>query len=560
MQPRRADPVRAAIAALREAMANEAIRRLEISWTLGIAADLALTVVLLVVVFQEAGAVATGLLGAVRMIPAVVSAMLSGAILRRFDGRRLLLAIGLTRTLAAIACSVVIAFHGPILLLFAIAAVAAAAGAPVRPTQATLMPAIARSPGELVAANTAWGMGEGAGALFGPFLAGLLIAAGDPAVAAAAAAVGFIGTAIVAVGLRFEHAEDASGGGDEVGGGLRLREGLAALGRRSVPRWTMLGVYGQVLTRNVLNTLIVVAAIELLDMGEAGVGILNGALGLGGLLGAIFAMTLTRTDQLVRTQAAALAYWGAPIALIGLLPFPIVALTAMIVIGVANAVYDVAIFTIFQRGSSNQERAAIFSVFEGVAGLGAVSGSLLGPVLLEAFGIRGALAVTGAILPVVALFIYGRVGRADRVAVVDEPLAQLLRQVAVFAQLPLTAIERLANGLVEVQYEPGQTLMRQGEPGDRFIVVDSGEVDVSIDGQSVQRLGHAAGVGEIALLRRSPRTATVTALTQVSGVCVDAGTFLAAVSGPAAAAVTERIAESNLRRGLGEPNDVVGAT
>jgi len=344
-------------------------------------------------------------------------------------------------------------------------------------------------------------------------------------------------------------AGDATGGARRAGGGLRLLEGVRALGRRPVPRWTMVGVFAQVMTRGLLTPLTVVAAIELLGMGDAGVGLLNGALGLGGLFGAIFAMSLARSDRLVRTQATSLAYWGAPIAVIGLLPFPAVGLAAMVVIGVANAVFDVAIFTIFQRGTSNDERAPIFSVFEGVAGLGAVAGSLLAPLMLAAFGARGALGVTGAILPIVALVIYGRVWRADRVVVVDEPLLQLLREVSVFSELPLTAIERLADGLVPVAFAAGEVVMRQGEPGDRFVVIESGEVDVAVDGRHLQRLGRGAGVGEIALLRRSARTATVTAVTDVAAFSVDPGTFLAAVSGPAAAAVTERIAAANLQRG-----------
>jgi len=259
-------------------------------------------------------------------------------------------------------------------------------------------------------------------------------------------------------------------------------------------------------------------------------------------------MSLSRSDRLIRTQAGALAYWGAPIAVIGLLPFPAVGLAAMVVIGVANAVFDVAIFTIFQRGTSNEERAPIFSVFEGVAGLGAVTGSLLAPVLLAEFGARGALGVAGSILPIVALVIYSRIGLTDRVTVVDEPMLQMLREVSVFSELPLTAIERLANGLVPVSFEAGDVLMRQGEPGDRFIVIASGGVDVAVDGRIIQRLGRGAGIGEIALLRQSARTATVTAITDIEGFSVDAGTFLAAVSGPAAAAVTERIAAANLQR------------
>src|ERR1043165_1298488 len=171
------------------------------------------------------------------------------------------------------------------------------------------------------------------------------------------------------------------------------------------------------------------------------------------------AVRLTRADKLVRTQCAALAYWGAPIAVIGLIASPVVGLGAMVVTGVANAVYDVAIITIFQRGSTNHERASVFAVFEGVAGLGLVTGSLLAPVLLAEFGTRGALAVTGAILPIIALVIYGRIGATDRVSVVDEELVGLVRRVDVFRQLPLTAVERLAAGMTRVTAAPGDVLV-----------------------------------------------------------------------------------------------------
>jgi MFS family permease len=551
-------PIRSLLGSLREAMSNEGIRRLEASWALGIAGDTGLLVVLLVVVFARDGVVAAGLLGAVRMVPAVASGMLAGAILERFRGDRLLLGIGLARTASAALAGLVIATGGPTILLFALAAITAAAGAPVRPTLATLMPAVARSPRELVAANMTWSTGEGLGAMLGPFSAGLFVAAGMPAVGAFVMAVVFGGTVLAVLGLRFEHASDATGGAGSAGGGLRLGDGIRALRRRPVLGWSMAGVFGQIMTRAMLTPLIVVAAIELLAMGEGGVGLLNAALGLGGLVGAIFAVTLTRTDRLIRTQAAALAYWGAPIAVIGLVPNPAVALAALVFVGVSNAVYDVALLTIFQRGSANDERAPVFSVFEGVVGLGSVTGSLLAPVLLAAFDIRGALAIVGAFLPILALIVYAQIGREDRVSVVDEPTLQLLREVDVFAELPLTSFERLAGGLEALAFVAGETVMREGEPGDRFVIVRSGEVEVTVGGRPRQRLGRGAGVGEIALLRRSPRTATVTALSDVAAYAIPGSCFVAAVSGPAAAAVTERIAEANMRRG-GTTPDVVPA-
>jgi MFS family permease len=542
--------------ALRQALANDGIRRLGISWMLGIAADSALVVVTLVIVYNLGGVVAAGLLGAFRMVPAVVVGMLTGALLERVPGDRILVAVGLIRAISAGLLAIVIFTAGPTLadhqvtmvMLFVLAAVAAAAGAPVRPTQVTLMPDIARSPGELAAANTAWSTGEGVGAFGGPLIAGALMAGGMLAAVAAVAAVAFLVTAVIGAGLRFEQAADVSAEGRHVSSGLHLLEGVRVILRRPVLAWSMLGTYGQVLTRGLLSALIVVAAIELLDLGQSGVGLLSAALGVGGLIGAVFALSSTRSDRLVRKETLGLAFWGLPIATIGIFPFPAVALVAMVVIGVANATYDVALFTIFQRGSANDERGPVLSVLEGSIGLGAVSGSLLAPVLIGLFGTQGALVVGGAILPILALLIYWRIGRARAFTVVDERLVRLLQRVPAFAELPLTAVERLVAGLVPLTSPAGTVLMTQGEPGDRFIVIETGEIEVFVDGRPIHRLGPGAGVGEIALLRKTPRTATVRAISDVTGFSVDAMTFLAAVAGPAAAAVTERMAQANLAR------------
>jgi hypothetical protein len=395
----------------------------------------------------------------------------------------------------------------------------------------------------------AWSTGEGLGSMVGPFVVGLFVPIGRPDLGAAATAVAFLVAAVFIGGLRLEHSADATGGPGVHARGLRILDGIRTMRRRPVVGWTLLSVFAQILTRGLLTPLTVVAAIELLAMGEPGVGLLNAALGLGGLLGAVFAVSLTRTDRLIRTEAAAVAWWGAPIAVIGLLPVPEIALAAMVAVGIANAVFDVSIFTILQRGTSNEERAPVFALLEGLVGLGLVIGSLLGPVLLAAFGIRGALAITGALLPVMALVVYGKIGRTEQISIVDETTLQLLRTVPAFEELPLTAFERLAGALEPLEFAAGDTIMREGDQGDRFVVIDTGEVEVSADGRPMSRLGHGAGVGEIALLRRSPRTATVTALTPVRAYGIACHAFAAAVSGPAAAAVTERIAEANLRRG-----------
>jgi MFS family permease len=227
---------------------------------------------------------------------------------------------------------------------------------------------------------------------------------------------------------------------------------------------------------------------------------------------------------------------------------PAVGLAAMVAVGVANALFDVSVHTLLQRGSTNRERSAVFSILESAVGLGGLTGSLLGPAIVALFGAQAGLAVTGAVLPVLALVVYSRLGRLDRVTAVDETLVHLLREVDAFRTLPLTAIERVAAGAVPAEFAAGTALMREGDPGDQFFVIDDGEVEITIGGRRVDRLGHGTGVGEIALVRRSPRTATVTAATDVRCFCIDAPTFLAAVSGPTAGRETERIASAHLLR------------
>jgi hypothetical protein len=128
-------PIRATAGAVRAVLSNDGIRRLELVWAIGIAADAALLVVLLVVVYAQDGIVAAGILGAIRMGPAVVAGMLAGTVVRRFGGQRVLLTIGIVRTAAAALCAVQIALDLPPVLLYVLATVVAVAGAPAGPAR-----------------------------------------------------------------------------------------------------------------------------------------------------------------------------------------------------------------------------------------------------------------------------------------------------------------------------------------------------------------------------------------------------------------------------------------
>jgi hypothetical protein len=304
----------------------------------------------------------------------------------------------------------------------------------------------------------------------------------------------------------------------------------------------------QIFVRGLLITLIVVASIELLDMGDGGVGLLNAAIGLGGLAGAIGALGLAGGSRLTTVFSLALVGWGLPLVLIGVWPVALLAIAALFVTGVSNAVLDVAGFTLIQRGVRNEDRVTMFGVMEAFLGVGLLTGSLVAPALVAALGTAGALVAAGAVLPVLALLTSRPIARGATQRAFQEERLALLRRNTLFAPLPLTALDRLAERMSPVSFEAGDVLMRQGELGERYVLIADGTVDVCDDESHLSTCGPDEGVGEIALIRQVPRTATVTALTRVEGYEIDAPTFLAALAGPAGRAAAESVAEERLSR------------
>jgi MFS family permease len=544
-----ADTASTAASAVRDVLRNRSIRRIEIAWTTGTAADWALLIVLLIVAYDAGGAIAAGILGAVRVVPGIVAAPFAPTLVERYRGDRVLTAINLVRAAGAAATALVVASDLPVELTYALAGVVAGAGSLVRPIQSALLPAFARTPGELVAANVASSTGEGLGTFAGPLIAGLLVAATGSVAATLLVAAAFAGAAAAVTGIRFEHSADAGGGvGADTVPRFRLADAPRVL-RRYPGAAVLIGNFvAQIFVRGLLITLVVVASIELLDMGESGVGLLNAALGLGGLVGAVAALRLGGGRQLGKVCAISLAGWGLPLVAIGAWPAAAVALAALFATGVSNAVLDISGFTLVQRSVRNEDRMLVFGVLEGLLGVGLLLGSLLAPALIEIVGTRGAFVVAGAILPLLALVSWRSiVGTAQRSALPQEHIA-LLRKNSLFAPLPLTALDRLSESLVPMSFQPGDAVMRKGEPGDHYLLIAEGEVEVSDEGHLLRTCGPGDGVGEIALLHRVPRTATVTAASPVSAFAIDANTFLAAVAGPSAAAMAEAVAAQRLER------------
>jgi hypothetical protein len=543
-----------AIDALRTTLDDPGLRSLTAAWFAVVAGKWAFLVTTLIIAYQAGGTFAVGLLGLARFLTPTLVAPFAGLPTVRWRPEVVLRTVNAIRTVAVGVGAADVALGLPVQLLFAVVALEAGVGAFSRPLHMALLPAVARTPRQLVAANVTSSAAEGLGTFVGPAMAGLLlIATGSLGAMLAVVAIYAIGVASIArlhvpaVGRSNTTATAVLG---------QLSAGVTALAALPGPRLIVFGLGLQTFVRGLLTVLIVVAAIDLLGMGEPGVGALNAAMGLGGLAGAAGAIALAGRDRLSPAFSLALAGWGAPIAIIGLVVHPAVALLAMLVVGVSNAFIDVSGFTLIQRMTPNTGRISVLGLVDSVANGGVALGGVVAPFLAEALGIRGALIVTGLLLPIAAILIAPALRRTDEGGVADVRRVQLIRGEPLFAPLSLATVEHLAAALVPVDFRDGDWLMRQGDPGGEYLLIDTGDVEISQDGRAVGTLGPGTGVGEIALMQDVPRTASVRALGPVTAFSLGREAFLEAVVGhatsraAAASRVQARLAADSERPAL----------
>jgi CRP-like cAMP-binding protein len=99
--------------------------------------------------------------------------------------------------------------------------------------------------------------------------------------------------------------------------------------------------------------------------------------------------------------------------------------------------------------------------------------------------------------------------------------ADVLRAVPLFGGMTDRSIATISQLAEPTSFPAGETLVREGEPGESFIVLTAGEAIVEQGGRTLRTLHAGDFLGEISLVEGGPRTATVTATTPVEAVVVD---------------------------------------
>jgi hypothetical protein len=229
-----------------------------------------------------------------------------------------------------------------------------------------------------------------------------------------------------------------------------------------------------------------------------------------------------------------------------------VLLTALLLMtaGAGRSFADVAGWTMLQRLVPDAVLARIFGILEGLNMAAQGVGAVVASILITAFGTTAALALTGLMLVVLGIARVRTLAFAERRVEVPLHELELLRGVPMFAPLAPPIVERLAARAIHVAVPAGESIIREGEPGDRFYVVVDGRVAVSAGGRALRELGAGDSFGEIALLRDTPRTASVTALEPTQLLALDRAPFLAAVTGlRASRTIASRVVDERLAAG-----------
>ena len=529
------------------ALATAQLRRLQAGWAVSAVGGWVFFVALSVYAFDAGGATAVGAAALTRMVPAGLAAPVAGVLADRYSRRDVLFGAIVARALILVGIAAAVAASAPLALVLALGALFTIVATAHRPAQAALLPSLVETPHQLAASNAVWSAIDNAAFLVGALLSGALIATTSMADAF------FVTAGLFAVAAwpiarierdpvpeyraAAEHARpiaDAVHGFREVGRDPRLRLVVGVLAISTM-------------VEGAIDVLVVLVAIEMLGLGGSGVGWLNACWGLGGVIGGAAALALLRRGRLTAGLSTGGLLVGVPLMLIGASETLGVAVVMLVLLGIGYALIEVAGLSLLQRLPANDVLGRAFAVVESSYWITTGLGAIVAPLIVDLVGLRDALLLVGACLPLLVALRWRPLALLEAATVVPERPFKALRAVEIFAPLPLATIENVSRRVDAIEVHAGETVIREGEYGDRFYVVADGVLDVSCERGAFPSVSAGDAFGEIALLQDVPRTATVTARDDCLLYALDRESFLCAVSShPSAANAAQALATTRL--------------
>jgi MFS family permease len=524
---------------LREVFRNPALRRIQLAWAGSIVGDWAYATAFSLYAYEQGGPTALGVVAVVRYVLRALITPFTSVLGDKYPRRLVMIGSDLTAAVLIVVAAILISADANAYLVYALAVITSLSVSPFRPAQASYLPEVANSAEELAAANVASSTIESVGFFAGPAIAGLMLAFTSITTVYIFDAVTFAWSAFLVLGIRraaapsaegeattpeSESAEESRGLLAEASAGFRV-----IFGNRDLRLLAAL-FCAQTVVAGASVVFSVSIALGLLGLSRSGLGYLNATLGIGGLIGGFLALVLVQRGRLARDFGIGVFLWSAPLILVAAWPTVTAAVIVMVLLGLANSIVDINGFTIIQRIAPAETMSRVFGALESAFIAGMAIGALLMPLLIKTIGTRWGLVVVGAGVACTVGFGAAGLRRIDTVALVP-PGLELLRSVSILSVLPEPTLDRLARALVRVEAQSGDVVIREGDEGDRFYVIESGTVAITKEGRHVTDLGPGDFVGEIALLRNVPRVATVIATSELVLQALDRQHFIPAVTG-----------------------------
>jgi len=523
----------------RSALGHRDLRLLLGSLVISASGSWAYNVALLAFVFERTNSLSwVGAAGIVRFVPALLLSPYAGVLAERMERIRLMVASDWLCAAWQLGLALVAAMDGPVAVALVFAALTSATNVVYEPAVEATLPSIVEED-DLVAANALNGTIQSLVVVAGPAMGAGLLLLGPPEIAFTVNAGSFLLSALLVSRVRSRSrpvdVTEAGTAGPlkQMMVGVQTIIGLPAA--RTLVAFSVLVsyVYGT-------DTVLFVAASEdKLGTGTHGFGYLLAGLGVGGLLAAPAVDRLAASRRLSLIIALGVAGYCLPTALLTVVHEPAVAFALQVLRGGSTLVVDVLAIAALQRAVPGDQLARVFGVFFAFV-LGAISlGALLTPPVVDAFGLDAGLLVMAFAPFALGVLGYPSLVAIDRVASERAealaPRVAVLEQLGIFAAASRTVLERLA-GLAEEQEAPaGTAVVREGEPADALYVLVEGEVEVAARGEAgeehrIRLMSAPCYFGEIGVLERIPRTATVTALSDLRLLRLDGAALLEALT------------------------------
>ena len=523
---------------VRSALRHRDLRLLFGGLAISASGSWAYNVALLAYVFDRTGSLGwVGAAGLGRFVPALLFSTYGGVVAERFERVRVMVASDLVCLAFQAALCVAAALTAPAWVAILFAALTSVGNVVYNPAVAAMLPEVAGED-DLVAANALNGTIENLVVVVGPAIGAGLLALGSASLAFGVNAASFGLSALLVTRLRARSRPVDVTEGASAGVWKQMAVGVAAVFSSGAARVL---VMFSVLASFVYGTdtvLLVGVSDAQLGTGPKGFGYLLAGLGVGGILMALVVDRLASSRRLAWIITGGMAVYCLPTALLVAVHSPGVAFVLEVVRGGGTLVVDVLAITALQRAVPDDVIARVFGVFFALI-LGAISlGTIVTPPIVDGPGLHTALYIMGFAPLAIGLLGVPSLLRIDRDSAARlaelEPRIALLERLGIFASANRAVLERLAAACVPVGFSAGDVIVREGEEADALYVVVSGRVDVKARGEGaveehIRVMEAGTYFGEIGLLERIPRTATVSALDEVELYRIEGESFLGAI-------------------------------